>query len=172
MGLKQYEERRGTVLAGRALHQKHEKENRSYVPAGLSGKKLIGLHLYSGKLGLSGKIDEVIDADEEIILVERKYSDYVIIGDTLKTQIGLLALLLEENLGKPVRRARVIFAKEDWKMSEVLLDESIRNFALRMLQEVKEVIKSGTDPPESPDRRCHDCCFRKVCSVGSLYTGK
>lgn len=172
MGLNQYEGRRGVVLAGRALHQKHEKENRSYVPADLYGEKLIGIRLYSDELGLSGKIDEAIDMGEEIVLIERKYSDYGIMGDTLKTQIGLLALLLEENLSKPVRRARVIFAKENWKMSEISVDESIRNFALSMLQEVKEVVKSGIDPPESPNGRCHDCCFRKVCSVGSLYIGK
>jgi len=57
-------------------------------------------------------------------------------------------------------------------MSEVIIDESIRNFALEMLHEVKELIKSGTDPPERFDGRCIDCCFRKICYVGCLYTSE
>ena len=170
MGLRQFEEKRGTVLAGRAFHERHERENRSYVSSRIEGKKMIGLMLYSEKLGLVGKVDEVIDTGDELVLIERKYSDYAEVRDTLKVQLGLLAVLLEENLGKRVTQAKVIFTKEKWKESKVMMDPSLRSFALRMLGEAHEVVDRGTMPEEEPDGRCLNCCFRKICTVGFLYT--
>jgi CRISPR-associated protein Cas4 len=169
MGLNQNEERRGTVLAGRALHKRHEQENRVYIPASLSGEKLVGIRLYSKTLDLSGQIDEAIELSKELVLIERKYSDYVAVSDTLRVQIGLLALLLEENLGKPVTRAKIIFSKTSWKELEVLVDDSVRDFALKMLHEAREVVKLGIEPEERANGRCINCCFRKTCSAGSLY---
>jgi len=172
MGLRQYEEKRGTVLAGKDLHRRHETENKSYVPTDIGGKKIIGLYLYSQKLGLSGRIDEVIDNGVELVLIEWKYSDHATISDTLRVQLGLLSLLLEENFKKPVTHARVIFAKNTRKSMDVQLDTSTKDFALKILHQVKETVMSGTEPQELPDGRCLDCCFRKICSVGSIYVAE
>jgi CRISPR-associated exonuclease Cas4 len=136
----------------------------------LKGKKIVGLYLHSKVLNLVGRIDEAIDTGQELILIERKYSDSAIIGATLKVQLGLLALLLEENFSKPVLRARVIFSKNDCVEFEVLIDTTIRDLALKMLYETMETVVSGREPRERPDRRCLNCCFRKICPVGSLYT--
>ena len=38
--LSQFEQKRGTVSAGRKLHTKHEKNNLRYFPQGLKGKKI------------------------------------------------------------------------------------------------------------------------------------
>lgn len=168
LGLDQYEGKRGTVLSGRMIHSKHEKTNVSFIPKNIKGKKLIGLQLYSKKHNFTGKIDEAIETDNSVILVERKYSDYNVIGDTIKTQLGLLSILIEENFNKQVNQAVVIFQKK--KRTEIIVgvDEKIKLLALNMLKNTENIIKFGLNPPARFDGRCLNCCFRKVCPVGSL----
>ncbi len=166
--MEQFEEKRGTVQAGKKMHKKHEETNASYIPHGLSGKKIIGLKLYSNRLGLVGKIDEAIESEKEITIIEHKYSDLISIGNTLKVQLGLLAILLEENLSKPVKTGIVVFTKKRREAVPVIIDDSIRKKALSMLDEVKEIIKTGKSPKSNFDGRCLNCCYRKVCPVGSL----
>lgn len=169
LGLRQYEEKRGTVMAGRSLHTRSEKSNPTYVPKGVGGKKLIALQLYSTRLGLSGKIDEAYETGSEIVLVERKYTDFTMLTDTLKTQVGLLSMLLEENRSKPVTRAFVIFQKSRRVVKEIKLTQELRDFALQKLESVKQIIATGISPDAQYDRKCLDCTYRKVCPTGSLY---
>lgn len=169
LGLRQYEEKRGTVMAGRTLHARAENANARYVPPNAKGKKLVALQLYSAAHGLSGKIDEAYEAADQIVLVERKYSDFTEITDTLQTQVGLLAILLEENLGKPVSRAIVVFQKSKRIVKEIEVTAELKGFALSGLESVKQIIKSGISPDAEYGNKCSDCCFRRVCPTGSLY---
>lgn len=169
LGLRQYEEKRGTVMAGRSLHTRSEKDNPAYVPKVAGGKKLIALQLYSTRLGLSGKIDEAYETGSEIVLVERKYTDFTVITYTLKTQVGLLSMLLEENRNKPVTRAFVVFQKSKRVVKEIKLTQELKDFALQKLESVKQIIASGISPDAQYDARCLDCTYRKVCPTGSLY---
>jgi CRISPR/Cas system-associated exonuclease Cas4 (RecB family) len=82
--------------------------------------------------------------------------------------LGLLAILLEENLAKPVKTGIVVFTKEKREVVTVIIDESIREKALDMLDKVKHVIKTGKSPKSNFDGRCLNCCYRKACPVGSL----
>ena len=136
----------------------------------MSGRKIIGLKLYSSRLGLVGKIDEAVESEDEITVIEHKYSDHIEFGDTLKVQLGLLAVLLEENLAKPVKTGIVIFTKENRQEMTVSIDESVRKKALDLLEEVRHVIRTGKSPKSNFDGRCLDCCYRRVCPVGSLKT--
>lgn len=171
LGLKQYEEKRGTVMAGRKIHESYERTNRTYIPYALrNARKYINIQLHSSRLGLTGKADEVLELSKTLILIERKYSEGRVIHDTQRTQIGLLALLLEENLGKPVTKAIIIFLKGEKTRIEIQIDEKIKSFALEMLAGARKVIDSGTSPVENYDARCGNCCFRKICPVGSLNT--
>lgn len=168
LGLDQYEQKRGTVSAGRKLHLLHERNNLNYIPYADKGKKLVASKFYSEKLDLSGKIDEAIETDDEIILIERKYSDTCDISKTLLVQLGLLSILIEENLGKPVKKAVVIFNKTKRKQIPVVIDDVIKNHSLEILENTKKVIQMGIMPDADFDNRCLNCCFRKICPVGSL----
>jgi len=168
--LKQYEEKRGSVLSGRKVHETHEKRNKDYPTGVPGGTKLVGLRLFSEKLGIVGKIDEAVETDDEIVLVERKYSDHHTIGDSLRAQIGLLAMLIEENKNKPVRRAIIMFSKGAHVRKEVTVDEELRNFAAAMLSDTRRTIEMGIAPPSQFDGRCLNCCFRKICPTGLLNT--
>lgn len=167
LGIPQYEGTRGTVLKGRQHHETRATTNRNYIPHGIEGKKLIGNMLYS-KLGYSGKIDEAIESDTTILLVERKYSDNTSISDILKVQLGLLAFLLEENFGKRVNVARVIFERQIRVEIDVQIDNEIRSFAIKQLEAVLSLVRTGVFPAEKYDNRCVNCCYRKLCPVGSL----
>ena len=168
LGLKQFEQKRGSVSAGRKLHFKHEKNNLKYVPHEFSGKKIVARKFFSAKHELSGKIDEAIEMDDEIILIERKYSDNHKIYPTLRIQLGLLSVLIEENLHKPVRKAIVIFSKNTRKIIHVNIDDVIKKESLSMLNDVKKVIMTEVMPESDFDNRCLNCCFRKICPTGSL----
>lgn len=172
LDLKQYQEKRGTVKAGTRVHEKHEKSNRHYTPHSFTGKKLIGRRYYSKRLNLSGKIDEAVENDDEIVLIERKYTDYAKLTNTLRAQLGLLSILIEENTGKPVNRAQVIFSKRVRIIKDYQIDKSMKRYALNMLQETKNTIFQGIMPSSEYDNRCINCCFRKICSTGSLNTNK
>ncbi|MBI1663976.1 MAG: CRISPR-associated protein Cas4 [Nitrosopumilus sp.] len=170
LGLEQFEQKRGTVSAGLILHRKHERDNLKYIPKEFTGKKIIAHKFFSTKHGLSGKIDEAIETSNEIVLIERKYSDNHKIYPSLKIQLGLLSVLIEDNLHKPVHKAIVIFSKTKRKEVYVKIDDVIKKDAILMLNNTKQVISNGIMPESNFDNRCLNCCFRKICPVGSLNT--
>ena len=110
MGLGQYEQKRGTVSAGKKHHEKSEKTNKSYIPQNIKGTKINSQKFYSKKYGFVGIVDHAILTPNSIVLVERKHSKQAKIYDTLRVQIGLLSILLEENFQKPVTSALVLFS--------------------------------------------------------------
>ncbi len=140
MYLKQYEEKRGVVISGKKFHLNHERRNKKYLPLKIEGKKIIGMKLFSNKILLSGKIDEAIETKDEIILIERKYTDYIEISNTIRVQLGLLSILLEENLGKPVNKAMVIFSKENTVKKIIAIDEEMRKLALGQLENTRRIL--------------------------------
>lgn len=173
LGIRQYEEKRGTVMAGRMMHSRHEKTNRDFVPASIgNGKKLIAVKFRSTKYNLVGVIDEAIETDDEVILFERKFSDRVTIDDKIRVQVGLLAMLIEENIKKPVNVAHVVFHKSGRTEVIVPLSKPIRDFAKDALRRTARVIESGIMPESHFNSRCLNCCYRKICPVGYLNTNQ
>ena len=170
LGLLQYEEKRGAVISGKSFHKKHEKTNQKFIPKNIPGKKIITTKFYSKKYDFLGVIDEAIIQEDQIILIERKFSDYFKIYNTVMVQLGLLSILLEENLKKPVSEAHVIFHKA--KRDEVIIpiSEETKTFAIKMLNRTKKTIKTGVMPESQYDNRCLNCCYRRVCPEGSLNT--
>lgn len=163
LGIEQREEKRGTVLAGRTFHSGHSKTNKSYKIKKIEGVKLTEILLYSKKYLFSGKIDEAIETPDEVLIIERKYSDYTVIGSTIRTQLGLLAILAEENFGKKVKRAIIVFDKTKRIEIQVKITENIKKLALSTLQKTRAVLISGVIPQSRHDNRCLNCCYRKIC---------
>lgn len=170
MNLKQYEEKRGVVISGKSFHTMHEKQNKEYVPLKIEGKKIIGIKLFSKKLFLSGKIDEAIETNDEIILIERKYTDYTEIVNTIKVQVGLLAILLEENFNKSVKKAIIIFSKQKTIKKMIIIDENIRKMALSRLDRTKKILSMDLTPYQKFGAKCINCCYKRICPIGSLNT--
>ena len=139
--------------------------NKSYKIKRLNGVKLTEVLLYSKEYMFSGKIDEAIEASNEVLIIERKYSDYVIVGSTMKTQLGLLAILAEENFGKKVKRAIIVFDKTKRVEIPVKITKNIKQLALSVLQKTRAVLSSGLIPLSTFDNRCLNCCYRKILST-------
>ena len=163
LGIDQREGKRGTVQTGRAFHNRHATINKKYKIKHLDGIKRTELLLYSKKYSFSGKIDEAIETKKEILLIERKYSDYVLIGATLKTQLGLLAILAEENTGKQVKKALVVFDKTERIEIFINITEKVKQNAMKMLKKTNNTITTGKIPYSRHDGRCVNCCYRKIC---------
>lgn len=163
LGIEQREGKRGTVQAGRAFHSQHSANNKSYIIKRLDGIKRTELLLYSKKYLFSGKIDEAIETEDQILIIERKYSDYIVIGPTIKTQLGLLAILAEENFGKRVNQAIVVFDKKKRVEVKVSITEKMKQMALLTLQKATHTVKTGNIPYSKHDNRCLNCCYRKIC---------
>ena len=172
LGLLQYEEKRGTIISGKSFHQRHKKTNQTFIPKNMHGKKMVSGKFYSKRHDFLGIIDEAIELDDQVILIERKFSNYTKIHDTIKVQLGLLAILVEENIKKSVKEAHVVFHKDKRDEIIFLIDESIKEYAIKMLHRTKRIINSGVMPESHFDNRCLDCCYRKVCPEGSLNTNR
>jgi len=168
LGLKQHEEKRGTVSTGRKFHNKHATTNKEYIPKRIDGKKITEVQFFSKKYEFTGKIDEAIETENEIILIERKYSNNAAIGQTIKVQIGLLSILLEENMKKPVKTAILIFNKSQRTEIELDVSTELKNMGLEELEKTRKIIKEGIEPTSKYDGRCVNCCYRKICIVGCL----
>jgi CRISPR-associated exonuclease Cas4 len=168
LNLKQHEEKQGSVKAGRKFHRRHSSTNLGYLPKNLKGRRLTEIRLFSKVHLYSGEIDEGIETAEEVILIERKYSDYFEVGATLKVQLGLLAILVEENMRKKVKKAMVIYSKKTRTEVQVDITDDVRNLALVMLERTKKILASGVSPLADYSRRCLACCYRNICPVGSL----
>ncbi len=171
MGLEQYEQKRGTVMKGRVHHKVSENTNKKFIPTQLEGTKISSQKIYSKKHDFVGVFDHVIVTNEGLVLVERKYTNSNSIHDTLRVQIGLLSILLEEYFQKPVIYALVIFTKDGKRVQiTVDVDQNLKEYALCMLEDTKRIINDGIMPESTYDGRCPDCCYRKICDVGSLNT--
>ncbi len=168
LGLLQYEEKRGTVISGKSFHKRHENTNQKFIPKGMNGTKIVSTKFYSKRHNFLGIIDEAIVLDDRIVLIERKFSNQSKIYDTIKVQLGLLAILLEENLQKPVNEAHVIFHKDKREETVVPISGPMKEFAIEMLHRTRRTIDSGIMPDSYFDNRCLNCCYRKICPVGSL----
>lgn len=118
--------------------------------------------LYSQRLGLSGIVDLVLVATWEAIPVEYKHTEAPL-GLNHKYQLVAYALLVEDQWGKPVRRAFVHTLPKD-HLAEVAITPNGRTFVRRALREIRAAI-SEDRIPEATDRlgRCVDCEYRLFC---------
>ncbi len=173
LGLEQFEQKRGTVDAGKKVHKKYEKTNIQYIPShvGKTTKKISETKLYSKIHGYVGKLDQgFFLEDNKFALLETKHTSWHHVGDTLRVQIGLLAVLAEENYNVKATKCIVVFTKDAKTHKIVPINEKLLSFALSKLYELKDILSSGVIPNATYDNRCVHCCYRNICSVGSLYS--
>lgn len=168
MEIPQFEKKRGTVLKGRQVHTEREKRNRGYLPAQFrGGKKFIERTFFSKKLNLVGKADQVILQDGHAVLYERKYSKEFI-SDTLLVQLGLLAMLITEGTGEVCDKAIVEFIRSNNKQVEIPITPKILQFAKSQFDNFIDTVKNGEMPFSRYSNKCVDCCYKRICPVGSL----
>jgi CRISPR-associated exonuclease Cas4 len=121
-------------------------------------------HFWCGSqsLGLSGKLDLVIESEEGIFPVDFKFTEQRVHPNHI-LQLAAYAVLLEEQLGRPIDRGFVFLVPQD-HIESISLDEHRKNQVREYLAQIRQAISSESMPPPTDVRaRCEECEYRNYC---------
>ena len=126
------------------------------------GERRFHFRLTSTRLGLTGKLDLLIDSPEGLFPVDFKWTT----GRPHRNHIFQLcgyALLLEDHFHKPVTKGFVyLIPQSDAVVSDLTAELKQRTEAV--LEELRRMIETEQMPPPTPARnRCTDCEYRNFC---------
>lgn len=126
------------------------------------GKRYFHHSIFSEKLGLSGKIDLLIECPAGIFPVDFKFTA----GGVRKNHIAQLAgyaLILEDVYQRSVDKGFVFLIPEE-KVEGIDLTDPVKTDALAMIETIRASIIQELLPDPTPWRsRCVDCEFRNYC---------
>lgn len=161
--------RRPTTFKMEAGRDRHEQvseleERRSLRAYGVQdGEREFRVRLYSDEMGVSGVLDMVIVREDEAIPVEFKTTTGMV-GQNHLFQLGLYALLVEVQFGRPVRRGFIYLIPQK-KAKEVAITGDLRRMVLSAVDELRTLLRIERKPEPTRHRgRCVDCEFRRYCA--------
>ncbi len=127
------------------------------------GTKLYQQYFHSDRMGLSGKLDLLIESDGKFYPVEYKDSSGEP-GLHHRYQLTAYALLVEDARDTIVRRG-FIYMLEDELVYPLEITEGKKRFAKALLNSIREMILTENMPRPTPFReRCKECEFKLFCS--------
>ncbi len=157
---------------GAAAHQSAvpRERRRSLRAYGLSrGERHFDVQIESPCLGLSGRIDLVIETDEnptgakELIPVEYKHSRRET-GMHWKRQLAAYALLLEQEWGTAVQRG-FVYHLPLRQARQVTITDRLKKSVRETVVQMREMVERQAMPPPPKSRRpCVECEFRRFCN--------
>jgi len=111
----------------------------------------------SENLGLKARVDVIFDESGEWVVGDLKTNVSDFLGP--KLQIGVGALLFEENMNTEVNKIKII-SHNIWEEKEVELTDELREQILETRDEIKQMIESEEIPSlcENPNK-CASCDF-------------
>src|SRR5205823_4645019 len=129
----------------------------------LQGRRHFGPWLHSKNLGLSGKLDLLIETEDACYPVDFKYTTGRPHHNHL-LQLAGYSLLVSEKFSKPVPAGYIFIITDDvtlrFAMTEVLLSE-----ACSALSAMHAMIQHEIFPePTAVRARCTDCEYRNFCA--------
>lgn len=140
-----------------------EKRRSSHKYKLREGTKLYKQTFLSQRLGLSGLLDLLIEANNSFYPVEYKNST----GDPLlhhRYQLTAYALLVEEHNDAVVRSGYVCMLRSD-DVFPLEITESKKAYVKVLLDRIRRMIETQTLPAATPHRdRCENCEFRLYCA--------
>jgi CRISPR-associated exonuclease Cas4 len=126
------------------------------------GARHFHVWLRSAQLGLSGKLDLLIESPLGLFPIDFKHTT----GQVQKNHIYQLcgyALLVEEAHGQPVTQGFVYLIPQA-EVVAIDLTEERKTETMRMLEEIRAMIRSEHMPEPTPLRsRCDECEYRNYC---------
>lgn len=118
----------------------------------------------SERLGLTGRVDEVVVEHGGLGIIERKRSGRSI--ETENVQVCAEAVCLEETTGQRVVSAAVWSVRRRVKR-EVPVDAEARARLVVAVARARAIIDDGRIPPVPSDRRrCRGCSMEPLCQTG------
>jgi CRISPR-associated exonuclease Cas4 len=126
------------------------------------GARRFHVWLRSERLGLSGKLDLLIESPEGLFPIDFKYTT----GRPQKNHVYQLcgyALLLEEAYQQPVSRGFVYLIPHNEAVA-IELTQARKDEALEQLRAMRTMIRTEAMPDPTPVRnRCAECEYRNYC---------
>lgn len=115
------------------------------------------------EIGLRGKPDVALRLRSgEILPVDTKYTDEVLLHRRYLKQLYAYALLLEDEFETDVRRGVVYFSKQREPRTVEITDED-KQGVLRDIAQIRRIIASEEVPRPNPER-CGYCEVKKYCA--------
>ena len=169
LNVSQYEHRRKLVNKGRDIHNLKLVRNKEYLrnKIGVIDKQQ-DVYLTSRKLHLVGRVDEVLFLKEgKAAPLDYKFAFWDDrIYKTLKMQQTLYALMIEENYGKVVDRAYLVYVRSMNKLVELEVTDKLKTEAKKIIRDMFEVIELNYFPPGTKVKsKCNDCTYRNLCGI-------
>lgn len=151
---------------GRDAHQDEQRKasRRSLAGYGLpAGERQFDLRLRSERLGLHGKLDElVMSSDGTCFPVDYKLAKQVAANHRL--QLAAYALLLEDTREIRIERG-YIYLIPTRKTVEVAITPKLRSAVETRLHALNRMVETEEMPQPTVVRaRCFDCEFRRFCN--------
>jgi len=163
----QREEKRYKVLKGREIHKIREKINRNYLRKKQKvKKKLIEQYLFSEKLKIRGKVDEVLFMEDNTASpFDYKYAEYKgRIFRTYKYQCAFYGILIEESYNVNVEKGFICYTRSNNKIIEIKMKETLKQEIVNICQKLHEIIGKGRFPEGKIQKnKCVDCTYRNIC---------
>ncbi len=127
------------------------------------GKRLFHVWCSSDELGLSGKLDLLIDSPAGLFPVDFKMSEQHIHENHI-TQLCGYALLIEEKFQRPVERGFIFLVPRE-EIVPVELTAERKIDCREALTRIRRSIDVQLVPdPTDVRARCHECEYRNYCS--------
>lgn len=114
----------------------------------------------SERLGVRGKVDYVIKDGKSLAPLEVKYSYSLKLW--WKYSAILYGILLEDTIGKPVKRC-YIFLTESNALKAINITDESRIFVEKAVKACYEIL-SGKTPKPSKSKSCKNCDFNHICA--------
>jgi len=126
------------------------------------GRRHFHVRLVSDTLGLSGKLDLLIESSAGWYPVDFKESTGPVRPNHRRQLCGY-ALLVEDVYGSVISQG-FIYLIPGQRIETVTFDEACRADTLAALDKIRDMIASQRVPAPTPVRtRCHDCEYRNYC---------
>jgi CRISPR-associated exonuclease Cas4 len=151
---------------GQLAHEEEElrEVRRSLRRYGLAeAERHLRVELQSEELGISGRVDLVLNLTDETIPVEYKLHTASFLPNH-RVQLAVYALLLEAN-GWPEVRRGFLYSIRTRQAEEVKMTARLRAQARSTVVAVREMIAAERMPePPSSRAKCVSCEFRRFCN--------
>lgn len=128
----------------------------------IEGERRFDVDVFSNRLNLTGRVDELVFTDSELIPVDYKIANKS--GKHYEVQLAAYGMMAEETFALPVRRGHIYLTKAK-KAIEIRLNSQLRKMVERAVYEMTETQRHEKMPQATEWRqRCLDCEFRRFCN--------
>lgn len=167
LDISQNEEKRYKVKKGREIHDYKSKINKEYLRKKIGvEKKIIDKKMFSKKYYIHGIVDEILFLNDNTAApLDYKYAKYnKKVYRTLKYQMTMYGLMIEDVYGKEVNRAYLVYVRSKDYLKEIDITGEMKREVKEIISKYIEIINEGYFPEGTKyKKKCLDCTYNNIC---------